>query len=78
MVGEFLCALQSVIGLEPLCDMSLLDGITIHQSLCIDMFLKVNSLLIFKMDRKTIDGRLLLMHWKFHYVPTALYRTYVM
>ena len=78
MIGDVTCTLQGSIGNEPLCKVSLPDCITIQYLLNIIIIIKIDGLVIFKMNRQTIDGRLFLMHGKFHNMPNSLNRTNVM
>src|SRR6202011_3038266 len=55
-IGAFLCTLQGGICREPLCESSLFDGVTIHDFLKVIILIKMDSLLVFKMDRQAIDG----------------------
>jgi hypothetical protein len=78
MIGDVTCTLQGGIGNEPLCKVSLLDCITIQYLLDIIVIVNIDGLLIFKMNRQMIDGRLFLMHGKFHNMPNSLNRTNIM
>ena len=75
MIGQVLCMVQSAIGKEPLCERGLPDGIAIHKLLDVIVIIKIDGLLVFEMNRQTINGRLLFMHVEFHDVPDGLYRT---
>ena len=74
MICDIICTLQSGIGNKPLCEGSLFDCITIHKRLKV-IIIKIDGLLIFKMNRQMIDGRFFLIHGKFHNMLDNLDRT---
>jgi hypothetical protein len=78
LIGDLLCTLQSPIGNEPLCERSLFDRLAIHNLLSIIIIIEIDHMLIYEMDRQTIDRWFLFMHREFHCVPDSCNRANVM
>jgi hypothetical protein len=62
LICDLLCTLQSPIGKEPLCKRSLFGRLAIYDLLQIIVIIEIDHMLIYEMDRQTIDRWLLLMH----------------
>ena len=77
LITDILCTVQSSIGNEPLCERGLLDAITVNDLFGKVVIIPIDHMLIFEMNRQTIDGRFFLMHRKFHNMPDPLHGTNV-
>jgi len=71
-IRTLLCTWERLIGNKPLCESGLFDGITVHNLIQVIIIIEIDGLLIWKVDRQTIDGRIFLMHAKFSNVPKSL------
>ena len=71
-IGILLCCRDCAICSKPLSKDSHLGGITVHNLLWIIIIIEIDRLLIWKVNRQTIDRGLLFMHGKFCNVPKSL------